>query len=438
MKSPLTNHLSTVGHSSRATTFQRWIGRLALLFSVFVGVGFALPLPETQEDFSLSPRLNALVLSAQGDVLGPESEWGRQKNTIAGTSLSVILPDDSDLSSARRSELLLLSKHLFEQTVASSTGQIGTWLSDGTLAGIEFELFGSNDPVSAPLAADRLSTIGRLAGLDDAGQPATLGWVYCYDAAKLQARSTALASTTGGAVTTSETLFTGPVVQASGEGSFAVYLQTVDSHVRGDLVSNGGIRINGNDNSALEYLRAGANIVATGTGTTLGSRFTGTPVVSLPTPQQAALAYENLAKANSTFFNSAITIVDDGAGGFETSQGIPISGVVYVVGDITVSLSGATGNLTLIAEGSVEYLGNNNSIDPAVDALTTWAIKDSNGQVDNDVVVSGTGNSFTGRFFAPGGTVEVAGNDTTIVGSLYAWKVVVAGERQSVGDGTMP
>jgi len=414
----------------------KWVQRIGVLLLLIVGMGFAVPLTTVEEELPIADRVNVLLLSAQGDASGPEGDWNRQKSIVAGNGLFVLTPDDSGTSTTRSEELLKLTKLLLEKTVLSSTGQIGTWMGDGTLHAVELDLFGTDDPLAAPAATERLGTVGKLTGLDSSGLPATLGWIYCYDSTLYQARLTALASATGGTVTGNQTLFTGPTIQSKGEGSFAIFLNTDNSSIVGDLLSNGGIRVDGDNNAIADNLTARSSIVATGTGGTLGTQIFVTPVTALPTPEQTALQYENLAKANSTFFTSSITIVGDGAGGFETSQGLPISGVVYAVGDISANFSGLTGSLTLISEGSIEFLGSNNNISAAVDDLGVWAIKDPTGQVDRDVVVSGAGNSLVGRVFAPGGAVEIQGDDNFLVGSLYGWKVVVAGDGQTISDGT--
>ena len=422
--------------SESTLTANKWFQRTGLLLLLILGMGFAVPLTTVEEEFPIANRVHGLLLSAQGDASGPETEWDRQKSILAGNGLIVVTPDDSGSSTSRSEELLKLTKLLLEKTVLPSSGQIGTWLSDGTLHAIELDLFATNDPLHAPAASERLGTIGKLTGLDSGGQPATLGWIYCYDSTLYQARVTALASATGGPVAGNQTLFTGPTIQSSGEGSFAVFLNMDNSSIVGDLLSNGGIRVDGDSNEVTNYLTARSSIVATGTGSSLGTEVTVTQVSALPTPEQTALQYENLAKATSTFFNMSITIVGDGAGGFETSQGLPISGVVYAAGDISANFSGLTGSLTLISEGSIEFLGSNNNISAAVDDLAAWAIKDPVGQEDRVLVVSGADNSFVGRVFAPGGTVEVLGDNTSIVGSLYGRKVVVAGDGQAISDGT--
>ncbi|MFT5284816.1 MAG: hypothetical protein ACI8TQ_000975 [Planctomycetota bacterium] len=390
----------------------------------------------TQESFALSPSLNSDLLIAQGDVSGPEGEWGRTKSVLAGSGVVALTPNDESLDSQRIIQILTLSKDLYTETVAASTGAIGGWLSAETLYAVEYELFGTSDPVSMPSAGQYLGSVATLTGLDAAGQPATLGQMYCYDLAKYNARVAALAPQTGGGLSAQTRLYPGPVLQASGAGRFTLNVQAENTALKGMLWSNGGVRLAGQNNSVPNRLHARGTIDITGTGHTYGAQVTETSDVALIPTERTAAQYEALASANSTFFNSSVTLVVDGAGGVETSQGLPVTGVVYAAGDITVAFSGVTVSLTLIAEGSIEIFGSNNNIDAAVDDLLVWAVADPTGGQDNDVLLSGDTNTFAGRLHAPGGAVNISGDDYVITGALSGWKVLIDGDGHIIGDGT--
>jgi hypothetical protein len=383
------------------------------------------------ESFSLAPVNAGRLATVVDGSSGPEGDWGCVGVELFGEGLSCIVPIDEVNDPPRQSELLSLTKLLFEDTVVISNGPIAAWAADGTLQAIEYDLFGTDDPGAKPEADDCLD-VAEL--LDPSG--AVVAKMYCYDAAQYAARVSDLVSAKGGTPLDEFGVFTGPTLQSGTSGQFSMHLLTNGTTTRGQVRSNGWIRIDGDNNSVSDVLRYRESYVSRGEANTVAGFVYEAAVTPLPAPPRTAAQYEVDATANGTFFNDSITIVSDGLGGLKTTNDVPISGVVYSTGNILVQDGSLTASLTLVAEGSIELGGDANVLSAASDHMLAWAVDDGDPETLNDIVVAGEGNHLFGRLYAPGGSIGVLADGQTLLGNLIAAKILVSGDGHSFGDGT--
>ena len=122
---------------------------------------------QSEEQISLPPEENQRFLVCAGGGSGdPGTDWSYREVLGAGLGLRTIMPIDNAAQSGRVQDVLRMAHLLLPVTVLNSSGQIGTWLANGTLYGVEFDVF-SDDPQAKPAVSERLGTDGLILGLDE-------------------------------------------------------------------------------------------------------------------------------------------------------------------------------------------------------------------------------------------------------------------------------
>ena len=121
---------------------------------------------------------------------------------------------------------------------------------------------------------------------------------------------------------------------------------------------------------------------------------------------------------------------------YDKSTGVIETGLYYATGDIAISGTGVVANATFVAEGTVDFSGNTQTITAYVDNLVAFA-----GQsFSNDVVacnsavikLSHSGNVYIGVFYAPHGVVNLSGSDITITGGVLSYAISLTGQGVTV------
>ncbi len=380
-------------------------------------------------------KLAWLMYGPEGDwsQVGPEGDWSHLRGVLVGTGVTFLASCDQAGVAERESAILTFGKLVFEDVIVPAGGAIGGWLAAGTLAGIELDLFGENDPMQRPSASEHLGTVGvlRVAIAESPGYE-DVGFVYCLGATELAARLDALEDAPVAAID----VYPGPVLHSSGTGNYAMYLLTSDTFVQGEILTNGPFRLDGDEDLIPERLRFRGGTDIRGQGHVLGTLVDEPAETTLPAAPFSAGHYAALASANDTFFAQDITVVM-GPSGLETSLGVPVGGVIYSTGDIIVSGAEISAALTLVAEGSIEFRGNSNAFTAFADGVLAWSVDDQDANTPNHVLIAGTDHAFTGRMYTHGGQFQLLGDQATIVGNVIARKVLISGDGHTIGDGTL-
>jgi len=126
----------------------------------------------------------------------PEPEWGYADVTIVGQGLRCIVPDFGVGDSNVTADMLGLTKDIVPDTVLDSNGTIQGLYDQGTIYGVEFDLY-SDDPGTKPTSAQRLGTVGAIQGYDLTNSYGTLARVYLYTQAQYANRLAAIQAENG-------------------------------------------------------------------------------------------------------------------------------------------------------------------------------------------------------------------------------------------------
>jgi len=111
-------------------------------------------------------------------------------------------------------------------------------------------------------------------------------------------------------------------------------------------------------------------------------------------------------------------------------------GLYYVEGDVSITGSGISGNVTIVAEGDINISGSGHALVPYCDKLlffsneeySSAAVKCNRGVVS----ISGSGNvSFGGFVYAPNGKIDVSGSGN-MSGSFVGNSVDITGSGMEI------
>lgn len=373
---------------------------------------------QAQEVFTLSPDRFAELQDIVATI-DPVPDWNCLDVALEETPLRAIMPNDDAGNPARATRMLQFLQDLVPETVLASTAAIGTALQDGSLDGIECDLFASN-PAPAPGAS--MGIWGVVVG--PAGQ--AVGTVHCYGAADYAARTAQLAAFAGGPLE-ARRLWLGRVLYAGSGGSRSLRLAGQRNFVLGDAKTHGVLRIEGSQQTAPDTLNFTVTAVVSGTGHTIANT-SGESVGTLPAVAQGPSFFVAHAVTTGTSFTGSVSIVDDGSGGLATSSGqaIPDGAVVYATGDITVDGAGLTGRATFVSEGSVVFASDACALDCAVEGLLAHATV--------DVRVEGSFHSLLGACYA-GDRLVISGDANTLHGRGIGHAIEITGDDNVVNDG---
>ncbi len=124
-------------------------------------------------------------------------------------------------------------------------------------------------------------------------------------------------------------------------------------------------------------------------------------------------------------------------GHYDSVTGVLADGIYYTTGNIRIIGPDLIGNrVTFVAEGTVDLSGPNQWISAYVDNLLAFAGKTfaNDATACNSAVIklAHSGHHYSGVFYAPGGQVDLSGQDVTITGGVLAYSINISGARITV------
>ncbi len=400
--------------------------RFSVLLALFFGAG-SFAAQESNEMLPLSDSANGdlnNVLAAPR----PGVDWNCMNIDIGEKPLRVIMPKYHGLlvdDEAVKVSLLELVKVLVPQTVLMSSGEIGSAYADGSLVGIEFNIF-PDDFSNKPDYGEFLPVLGLLEGENAQGEQGILGLMYCYDQALFDARIQALSG--AGTTPSEQKLYLNAVSHTSSTGRKSLQVSGTSNAVHGPLVANGALRISGDGNWVSGDRTYGLEEIVNGEHTLDGSSVQAAASAGLGTVHDQSW-YLNHSIANGMHFSDDIFIVAGVSGGPETSTGIPLDGVVYSTGSIYVEGDGIDATLTLVAVEEVVFLAGGGTWTGAVDDLLAFSI-------ESQVWIPGSGNTLDGCIHAPVSAMTVSGSANVITGRFAVRSFLLSGDQNVLTDGT--
>jgi hypothetical protein len=110
---------------------------------------------------------------------------------------------------------------------------------------------------------------------------------------------------------------------------------------------------------------------------------------------------------------------------------IMTDGTYYTTGSINLNINDLSGNVTLVAEGSISLSGNNQSLTPYVQNVLMFSNHGGFGCTTTAIRTEGQNNYWRGLVYAPEGRIETSGqmNGTLFEACLMANTVLLNGEN---------
>lgn len=110
------------------------------------------------------------------------------------------------------------------------------------------------------------------------------------------------------------------------------------------------------------------------------------------------------------------------------------TGVYYSECHIDLSgIDGVNGNVTFVAEGSIQFSNSTTDIDAHRDDLLAFTVDGGNACSSKSIKFSGSENDWTGNMFAPYGEIQMsASGNTTTHGCLVGYSINLSGSNQSI------
>lgn len=119
----------------------------------------------------------------------------------------------------------------------------------------------------------------------------------------------------------------------------------------------------------------------------------------------------------------------------------PSEGLYFVTGKVQVTSNNPQGKVTIVAQGSIDFSGNNHNLTAYIDGLLFFSNKQNQtqGQICNSWVInlSGRTNRWSGIIYAPHGQVNLNAslNDGSIRGSVVANTINIGGSDNTISFG---
>jgi hypothetical protein len=115
-------------------------------------------------------------------------------------------------------------------------------------------------------------------------------------------------------------------------------------------------------------------------------------------------------------------------------------GIYFTTGEIAISDSGVTGQVTLVGGGRVTISGSDHKLTPYYEGLLAYS-NFNGGCSTAGLMMGGSGHSWTGTLFAPRSILEMSGStNTALTGSLLGLKVRINGSNLTIkaSDAVLP
>ena len=249
--------------------------------------------------------------------------------------------------------------------------------------------------------------------------------MYCFNEAQYAARVGTLG------MVGEYIVWCGPLGHGGSSAGKSVQVAGNNNSFTGALKANGAFRVNGDGHTFDGDMIYGTSIVIQ-----FGSHTLGPQIQETALPLEGSPGTASWYQANADyFFTSDVSIVNDGSGGMTTALGVPVSGLVYATGSISIDGNNIAATATFVAEGGVEFLGNDCTFAPAVDEVLAYSVGDEAGE---GISIVGSDQILTGALIAPNVRIDVSGSDNQISGQLQADNVRIMGTGNSISNVYQP
>ena len=119
-----------------------------------------------------------------------------------------------------------------------------------------------------------------------------------------------------------------------------------------------------------------------------------------------------------------------------SSSGEVLDGLYYVTGDVKLSGRELSGEVTIVAQGRIHVSGSNHGFTAYSGDLLFFSQEGYGGQKGCSkavIEVAGSGMVWDGVVYAPGGLIEVSGNDSVLKEPLIGAAIKLSGSNLEIG-----
>lgn len=113
-----------------------------------------------------------------------------------------------------------------------------------------------------------------------------------------------------------------------------------------------------------------------------------------------------------------------------------LDGLYYVTGDVKLSGSELSGEVTIVAQGRIHASGSNHSFTPYSGDLLFFSQEGHGGQEGCEelaIKVAGSGMVWDGVVYAPERLIQVSGSNSTLKGRLIGGSLKLSGSNLEIG-----
>lgn len=183
--------------------------------------------------------------------------------------------------------------------------------------------------------------------------------------------------------------------------------------VNGKAHSNADIKVSGSGNTISGQTTAVGSIKITGSGNNIPNKQSGASAQPIPV---YSLSYY---QQHATYTHSGTWHIS-GSG-----EQIP-AGIHFVNGDVKISGSNVSGNVTIVATGYIRISGSNITLSSsdASDSMLLFSM--------NDIQLSGSGDTLRGIIYAPAGECSLSGSGKNIRGAVIGSKAGITGSNITI------
>ncbi len=182
----------------------------------------------------------------------------------------------------------------------------------------------------------------------------------------------------------------------------------------GRVHSNATIKISGSNNNITQQTTAVGSIQITGSGNDVPNKQANAAPQPMP-------AYDfNLYRQNAAYTHN---------GDWNITKNDPIpSGIHFVNGNVKISGSNISGNITIVATGYIKISGSGITL-TSVDTVAHILLFSQSGYID----ISGSNAKLKGILYAPSGKCDISGSGESLQGAVIANEIDISGSDKTFG-----
>ena len=220
-------------------------------------------------------------------------------------------------------------------------------------------------------------------------------------------------------------------------GSGGLVWSASSTVAQGLVHSNRDLRVSGSKNSLLAGTEHGRQLRVTGSKNVIDPPATKVAPSGLPVTFDIADYRPGGAAAQAAgadYIDGTAECASNGTWGWHSNKAQIPTGLYYVPCDVVISGARITGSFTLVTEGTIDISASSLELGPA---FTDDLLLFSNSTADHALKIAGSGSTFDGLLYTPGGGTMLTGSKHDVRCTILADTIDIKGSKHTLrGDPT--